>query len=864
MKNGTAVKDRKGWVHFGEGQLTEFEYKKWQLEQETLVQKTKEKEWDEEKTKRRAARKTQKRVESIRLEKIYKAKEMVKEEAAEMRKVAGLPPKKEDIKAVVNLMTKIDINILENPRVIITMADADLSAEKVTRKAKISLSETAHNVGLSSKQLVKFLLDFYKIKSFDKYCITVINKHKAIRMPSGAVRKRNIRTWVHLPPSMCSFKNRFDCNIDPIVSTENKSPSERLFPAPQINTIWSKEITIVKDRTLQPIKRTRVAVHSFQTAGTWNNGQRLRKVSCILAKSLEDKYLTVEGGIIISRNFAHREHLEVGDKLLSVTGLKGVICEIRKRSVSDLIINKNVVWDETKMSRLCGSAVLELLNNDYKIFYQPEHQIRRFSKNKKVRFSPDLVPFLAYYLNNEELSTLQGINKKRFQDIMYMLNFSFTDKNGYLFIETKTTQVSERKGGKLYKFNKVCWGKTEWEEGLSEPIIREGKPGFHPFILKYIWIPDWFEDEFGQKDEEIDKDITTIFDKLTKPEVFMNFGIESVRIMYKYLFAHIPESISYLVAIPKDSKPNEIYLNKNLCTDNNIEEGDYVLLFRYPVVQKENVQKMKVVFAEIPDKTVGINIESMVLMNGDFDGDPLYLLKIPQTKDFGVNFEIPIVDYEAKRKKVIKDIEKIDAETDISLLTERKIKIEQTTAFLKAKKDAGGDARKLSKFLRDVSKIPTGYIRTDKELLDEAKVISDALDTSGVRAETIGTLTKWMWLTTGRDKKRDEEAIKCVASLEIIKDRAGLKNKEDYDKSVELLKKCKRTIEYENKYTGRYEATIQTKMFELFISTNTYKESKKEKFPKLRDLRNKPLIRSDTPYAKFILSLVKRSVKKEE
>ena len=33
MENGTPIKGKKGWVHFGDGQLREFEYKKYLLEQ---------------------------------------------------------------------------------------------------------------------------------------------------------------------------------------------------------------------------------------------------------------------------------------------------------------------------------------------------------------------------------------------------------------------------------------------------------------------------------------------------------------------------------------------------------------------------------------------------------------------------------------------------------------------------------------------------------------------------------------------------------------------------------------------------------------------------------------------------------------
>ena len=518
------------------------------------------------------------------------------------------------------------------------------------------------------------------------------------------------------------------------------------------------------------------------------------------------------------------------------------------------------------MSRLCGSAVLSMQNSKMSIFYQPEHKIARAipeGTEPRVRFSPDLVPFLAYYLSSTELGLLQNKNRERFQDIMYMLNLEFKNEDGNLVLLPKTSQPKERKGGILYPFGQAYWGKDKWSKGLSKEKVEMGKAGLkHPFVLENIWIPTWLEKKHEHKvlkDGKIEIRNLEIIDKIKEHPERVWLGGKIASLIYHYLFAEIDDSLSYLTAVAKDTKPNEVFLNKKDCEVLGVKDKDWILVFRYPVVDKLNIQKMQVKISETPRSTIGINIEAIRLQHGDFDGDPLYLLKIPQTPDFAKKFLVPESKYKEERKSVLEEI----AENDAVKLpkNEREVKLAQRIAYCQAKIDVGDwSPQKMVRFRKKLKETLTGHLRTDDELIEEARKIHDELNASGSRAETIGVATKWMWL--GSEKIKEED-IECVASLEIIKDRLDKDSVVKYKKSLETLEKYKKGLETVELADSRKVLSWQVRAFEKLISTGTFKKgTSKHGYPNLSSLKNAPLIAANTPYARFILSLCRRVEKK--
>lgn len=846
-KDGSAIPGRKGWVRFGEGQLKDSEYIKFIKEQkqkrDALKAKAKKEVKDKEKVtekKQRDEIRTEKRIQREHKALIEKAQRKIEEHDLYLAEldITNIPAK--DVLAVIERTARIENKIL----------------------AGYGLMGVALAEEMSRDALSAFLKKYYGAKSFTAYKKNLLAQHEEVEI-GGIKQQREIRHYIRVPFE--SFKDRLEARVDPIVSTEDKNYGGRWYPIAEPGQRFSKNILIVPDRTLQPVKRTRVAAHSFLTAGSWAKGNKLLAASCKLAEKVEDKYITVEGGVIISQKFAKKQDLRIGDKVLGINGLKGIVSQIRKQSY-DIIINKNQIWG-AKMSRLCGGAVFDIYNNKIQLFYQIDHKIKvniPAGSERKTRFSPDLVPFLAYYLNSEEIGELQADNKKRFQDILYMLNLEFVNKNGYLTLLPKYSQPTEREGGKLEPFNQIYWGKGKWVEGLSHKQRDMGKAGMiFPFILENIWLPDWYVEE--NKFPEVTKKNGKVISIVKKDCYFVNqlrtkpgrlfLGYECAKLISTYMFAHIENSISHLIAITKDGRADEALLNKIDCEHADIKEGDWILVFRYPVVDRLNIQKMQVKFSDITRTTIGVNVESIRLMHGDFDGDPLYLLKIPQTPDFADAFHVGEKKYKAERKVILEEI----AENDNLKLPkdEREVKIAHREAFYKTKVDEGDwQPRKLETRGKKLRETATGHLRTDEELIEEAQRIHENMNASGSKAETIGTLTKWMWMASTDITEQD---IGCVASLEVIKDRADKESEAKYKKSLEILKGYKKKLQVIKNISGEKSITWQTRAFEKLISAGTFKKDTDPKsFPVLSKLKEAPLIKAGTPYAKFILSLCRR------
>lgn len=873
------TKDKENLVRFGEGWLKKSEYENWEKELVARLKKEKRSPTEDEfnlmgeKLKKKFVRKV--------IKKIEKVKELVKDVELHTKEIY-VKQTEELIEQTRKNFNEISKKKIKKRKTEPSTADIAKDFDTIclnTRKGK-SLTATAHTVNLSREGLSLFLLRYYHEKSFSSFKRKLVARHKKIATPSGEKKQRLIKDWVKCPRP--GFKDREEAGLDPVVSTENKNWTARYYPKVKPGTRWSGDIEIISDRIIQPVKRTRIAAHSFLGAEAWSSGNLIRNVLCELAKTPEDKYLTVEGGIIINRSFALRDGLKVGDKILGLNGLKGIVAEVRRKQRTELLINKNQIWDDrvpgkdkVKSSRLCGGAVLELESNKLKVFYQPEHKVREnfisdwksenfyniataYKEPRTARFSPDLVPFLAYYLSQKELIALQGDNGSKMQDILYMLNIKIIVENKFLKIVPKYTQPEERKGGNLYDFNDDFWGKAKWEKGLSkEAIVVKGEEeySFYPFIIKKLWVPDWFIAEHTYEKGKQDR----ILKSLLYPEEHNRLRQDSIFLIYKHVFREIQSSIGYLIATPKNTSPDEVWLNQLDAENVGIKEGDYVLVYRYPVVSKLNIQKMKVVFKDITPTTIGINVESIRLMYGDFDGDALFLIKIPQTKNFASKFKVSSTVYKKERDAIEKEIKLTDlVEIPSGRDAKRKIRIALREAFISDKISTGLQEKKLSIFRKNVAKMSDTEIRSEESLIEEGKFVHNNLNKTNYKVQTVGGLTKWMWVTTTNTKK-DEAAILAVSSLEVMKDRADIASQKEYEEKVELLESLKDALkrDFVDKETGEVKSKIPSgfRQFHKMVMSKTY-EGGGRKIIDFGKIRDKELCDATTPYAKFILALL--------
>ena len=94
-----------------------------------------------------------------------------------------------------------------------------------------------------------------------------------------------------------------------------------------------------------------------------------------------------------------------------------------------------------------------------------------------------------------------------------------------------------------------------------------------------------------------------------------------------------------------------------------------------------------------------------------------------------------------------------------------------------------------------------------------------------------------------------------LASLENMKDRAGVKNEEEFKKSIEILDNYRKSLYIVDRETGKLKPPFILVKFKDFVSAHTYDMDKVGRMVKLGDFRNKPTISTKTPYAKFILVL---------
>ena len=344
-----------------------------------------------------------------------------------------------------------------------------------------------------------------------------------------------------------------------------------------------------------------------------------------------------------------RGQIGVGDKLLGLTGLKGIVCKVDPDLTDvDIIINPNQVYGD-KETRKCGSAIKEIQKSGrLAVFFQPRHLASsRFSdRRKKVTVSSTAYPFIALYGSRELQEEL--LPNQRLADLFYMLDLTL---DGIGKIRPVNRQAKPRAGGEMYAFHHYLWKKD--------------------FIKEEIWLPNWLPKSVLQKRGGIDyerpskliraiSDLTKIGE--LKPGEATEKMLETALVLFNVFRKEIAGELvrciapivkkgrSNIIAVPKAGKPYEIELTRHDIDLLKLKVGAKVLLRREPVVSKYHIQEFSVQLSTDrfqQNNTVKIVPEAIRLMAGDFDGDPLILMNY---KD--VNFRIPKEVYEAEKKRL--------------------------------------------------------------------------------------------------------------------------------------------------------------------------------------------------------------------
>ena len=338
-----------------------------------------------------------------------------------------------------------------------------------------------------------------------------------------------------------------------------------------------------------------------------------------------------------------RGQIGVGDKLLSLTGLKGIVCKVDPNMKADIMINPNQVYGE-KETRKCGAALKEINKTGrLAIFYQPNQlATSRFSK-KPVGISSTVYPIIALH-GSEELQN-EILPNQELADLFYMLDLVL-DEEGK--IRAVNRQAKPRKNGELYPFNHYFWNID--------------------FVKKEIWLPNWLPKKSLQSRKSGTKQLqpTRLFETIERLSesddeeknliLFNTFKKEIVIQLIRCIAPKTKKGRNNFVAVAKIGKPYEIEFTKHDMGLLKIKTGQKVLLRREPVVSKYHVQEF--IATKAKDKfqqnnTVKLVPEAIRLMAGDIDGDPLILLIFSDG-----NFRVPEKIYKTEKLRLEKELMK--------------------------------------------------------------------------------------------------------------------------------------------------------------------------------------------------------------
>lgn len=321
-------------------------------------------------------------------------------------------------------------------------------------------------------------------------------------------------------------------------------------------------------------------------------------------------------------NIIQNGNIGIGDKLLFLSGCKGIIADVRELpDGADIMLSRLSVWNPNKESSQRGGLLkeLQISGGCTMVFYQAEHlRVNATTeRSKEPKLSTTLYPFL---MESKKMQKELEVDNSDFKEILKMA--------GLELVETTTGEVK------------------------LEEIVITGDGEEKVKMFKGVYLPKfvslYYTRQMKHKEYIIRK--TGIFNALIEEN--RATLKRSVQTYIRALVRPTTPGIKALIAIPHTGVYDEIRVNPKVAE----QLKKRVLIYREPVCERESIQSMKVISdKETPMGCIRVHPYAMRLLNGDMDGDSLYILNIVDTF-----FNVSIEKYKEQARKIeIKTVPKI-------------------------------------------------------------------------------------------------------------------------------------------------------------------------------------------------------------
>lgn len=341
-------------------------------------------------------------------------------------------------------------------------------------------------------------------------------------------------------------------------------------------------------------------------------------------------YLVWDGGIVLSKSAAKKLNIDLGDKLLSRGGVKGVISAILeddKMPLTDYFHEKKTCEMMIGQTKIDSKQAIIKEIQDTKGFTFV-FKVPIFAKNESFH---DVKPLSDNYLQ------VMASDETIFNASQFPRDYDYINKLfrcAYLkFSEDKLDVIDGNRTDivlKLSKENKyLSWIPEDKRNLIKHYGSTPNKDDGNEFVYKdkKNVIKQWFKDISPMKDpsfDQIERHFRPHFEK--DKWGYINYITNPVAMKFR------------AVLVPRDVSLNEIHMHpehKQAKGENDPKkytENETVIVYRDPITTKESIQFFKVKFSlDLSPYTIAINPQMMKPFNADCDGDCLNILKPTST-----------------------------------------------------------------------------------------------------------------------------------------------------------------------------------------------------------------------------------------